>query len=260
MKKHLSIVALATFIVPSVAFASWWNPTTWFNSWSFSSNSDARTQVLEKRIAELESKINTNATTTISAISTPSIITATTTATTTPVVKKEIKKVAPTIGNSAIIEAQVKAQVEATLKAKADQDALVAKQRADAQAVIDAQNAANLAAQQAQAVKDAANIAAQQAADKAAQDAANLAAQQAAQRLAAQQQTTQAAAQAKHDQLNAINQQIATLNAKYAQDVSAASGYGAKDFVDTVIRNINNKYNIDYATLQAQYQQIQYSN
>jgi hypothetical protein len=35
MKKSLSILFLIAFIIPSVAFASWWNPFSWFNSWSF---------------------------------------------------------------------------------------------------------------------------------------------------------------------------------------------------------------------------------
>ena len=235
MKKNLLILTLVTIAIPSFAFASWWNPTTWFSNWSFSSNSDTKTQVLEKRIAELESKLNTNSTTT------PAIV-ATTTATTTPIVKK----ISPVIDNSALIERQVKAQVEATLKAKADQDALVAKQKADAQALIDAQNANNLAAKQA--------------ADKAAQDAANLAAQQLAQQLAAQQQATQAAAQAKHDQLNAINQQIAALNAKYAQDMQQNNSGTSVDFANAVHKRITDQYINDYNVLMAQFQQIQYSN
>jgi hypothetical protein len=35
MKKYLSILFLIAFIVPSVAFASWWNPISWFNNWNF---------------------------------------------------------------------------------------------------------------------------------------------------------------------------------------------------------------------------------
>ena len=30
MKKYLSILFLIAFIIPSIAFASWWNPFTWF--------------------------------------------------------------------------------------------------------------------------------------------------------------------------------------------------------------------------------------
>lgn len=35
MKKYLSIIFLLVLIVPSIALASWWNPLSWFNNWSF---------------------------------------------------------------------------------------------------------------------------------------------------------------------------------------------------------------------------------
>src|SRR3989339_460598 len=35
MKKYLAILFLIAFTVPSVALASWWNPFSWFNNWSF---------------------------------------------------------------------------------------------------------------------------------------------------------------------------------------------------------------------------------
>lgn len=35
MKKYLSILLLILFIIPSVALASWWNPFSWFNGWTF---------------------------------------------------------------------------------------------------------------------------------------------------------------------------------------------------------------------------------
>ncbi len=35
MKKYLIILLLATLIIPSVALASWWNPFSWFNNWTF---------------------------------------------------------------------------------------------------------------------------------------------------------------------------------------------------------------------------------
>ena len=34
MKKYLPVLVMVTLIVPSVAFASWWNPTSW-GIWSF---------------------------------------------------------------------------------------------------------------------------------------------------------------------------------------------------------------------------------
>lgn len=62
MKKYIAVFALIIVIIPSVAFASWWNPLSWFNNWSFS-RGENRTEILEKRILELEQKIEVNETT-----------------------------------------------------------------------------------------------------------------------------------------------------------------------------------------------------
>jgi hypothetical protein len=35
MKKTIMVLLLATFIAPSIAFASWWNPFSWFSNWTF---------------------------------------------------------------------------------------------------------------------------------------------------------------------------------------------------------------------------------
>ncbi|MFA5888764.1 MAG: hypothetical protein WCW47_00735 [Candidatus Paceibacterota bacterium] len=53
MRKYLSILVLTIIIIPSVAFASWWNPFTWFNNWAFLHRED-NTEILESRLAELE--------------------------------------------------------------------------------------------------------------------------------------------------------------------------------------------------------------
>lgn len=45
------------FLAPSVALASWWNPFSWFNGWSFQ-KSNQETKILEERIQELEAKLN----------------------------------------------------------------------------------------------------------------------------------------------------------------------------------------------------------
>jgi hypothetical protein len=63
MKKYFLIIPLATLIIPSVAFASWWNPFSWFNSRN-SRTTDTKTQVLESRIVELEKKLADTASTT----------------------------------------------------------------------------------------------------------------------------------------------------------------------------------------------------
>jgi hypothetical protein len=62
MKKYLSLSIALVLIVPSVTFAAWWNPISWFGNWSFSGNPDAKTQVLENRINELEKKLSGTAT------------------------------------------------------------------------------------------------------------------------------------------------------------------------------------------------------
>ena len=48
MKKHLSVLVLATFIVPSVAFASWWNPASW-SVWNllFGANQNQKSVTVE---------------------------------------------------------------------------------------------------------------------------------------------------------------------------------------------------------------------
>ena len=162
----------------------------------------------------------------------------------TPAVKQEITKPSTT-DNSAQIQAQLKikekadADAQALLKAKADQDILVAQQKADAQAKLDAQNAVNLAEQQAQ---NAANIAAAQ--------------------RAAQQQAINEVAQAKQAKLDAINLQIANLNAKYASDSNNMRNNPniSSDTAAGRLRNLYNQYIDDYNSLSAQYQQVQYSN
>lgn len=35
MKKYLSVSFLVILVIPSIALASWWNPLSWFNNWSF---------------------------------------------------------------------------------------------------------------------------------------------------------------------------------------------------------------------------------
>ena len=97
----------------------------------------------------------------------------------------------------------------------------------------------------------------QQAAQLEAQRAADLAAQQAVNA------ATQQAAQAKQDQLNAVNQQIAALNAKYAADVENVGKndpWSTQCFLDLQKQNLYTKYIQDYNVLMAQWQQIKYSN
>lgn len=82
---------------------------------------------------------------------------------------------------------------------------------------------------------------------------------------ATQQQTAQQALQAKQEKLNAVNKKIADLNAKYLEDLKAvntsAAGRGITSAgLSPQISALNRQYNLDYAALQVEYQQIQYSN
>lgn len=62
ISKPLVVWTLIILLIPSISYASWWNPFSWFSNWSFSNqNNDAETKLLEKRITELEAKINNNA-------------------------------------------------------------------------------------------------------------------------------------------------------------------------------------------------------
>jgi len=59
MKKYIFAVAILS-IVPSVAFASWWNPTTWFSPTNTNSSSTISTtdQQLLDRVNELQQEVN----------------------------------------------------------------------------------------------------------------------------------------------------------------------------------------------------------
>lgn len=127
MKKYLTILFfLIMFITPSIALASWWNPFSWFSDWSFNKKETApQVQVDTQEIPEEE--INEPQKQDLRPAST----------TTTPPVKETKKTTA--VNNSAFIQEQVRIQTEATLKAKAEQDALIAKQKeAENQAQINA--------------------------------------------------------------------------------------------------------------------------
>lgn len=59
-KKYIKVLYLLFFVVlltPKIALAVWWNPTSWFNNWSFLSKKGSQTELLEKRIQELENQI-----------------------------------------------------------------------------------------------------------------------------------------------------------------------------------------------------------
>jgi hypothetical protein len=61
MKKLHGILLATLFgmiLIPTVALASWWNPISWFNNWQFFNKENSKTEVLEKKIEELENKLS----------------------------------------------------------------------------------------------------------------------------------------------------------------------------------------------------------
>lgn len=65
MKKYLTLLIVLVCLVPYLALASWWNPFSWFNNWSLSNKSEENIQALEKKIEELESRLDVSTTTLI---------------------------------------------------------------------------------------------------------------------------------------------------------------------------------------------------
>ena len=128
MKKIILPIVLVVLVVPQIAFASWWNPFSWS---IFHWNNNSNTEVLEKRIVELEEQIN-NITTTTST---------TTEAEYQKLVseqKAEADKIRATLFASTTAANVIKQKAEADkIRAalKAGQDALVAKPKVAEQSI-----------------------------------------------------------------------------------------------------------------------------
>ncbi len=118
-------------VIPTVVFASWWNPTTWFNKWSFFHNQNIK---VEQKLIEVPEKnlaaSSTEADVSIVASSSSKII-----PTPTPK-KKKIIPVKKIKTDSTIVDVEINAR--AALKAKQILEAQIAKQKADEQAQKDA--------------------------------------------------------------------------------------------------------------------------
>lgn len=61
MKKYIIALLFTIVFIPSIALASWWNPFSWFNGWTFH-KTDTQTEILENRIQELEKKLDDKST------------------------------------------------------------------------------------------------------------------------------------------------------------------------------------------------------
>ncbi|MSU56134.1 MAG: hypothetical protein EXS51_02395 [Candidatus Taylorbacteria bacterium] len=108
-------LAITLLIVPQITLAVWWKPSTWFRS---------------KPVTHTIQTQNLTATTTLAGqkISETNKLKEET-------VKASTKAISD---NSALIQAEVQKQVKAALKAKADEEARIAQQKANEQAKIDA--------------------------------------------------------------------------------------------------------------------------
>lgn len=85
MKKYLILSLVVFSILPQIAFASWWNPFSWFDYWNFSQKEIPKVEVVEKHTQNSENNLST--TTTVA-------VQANTTATSTKVVETP-KKTTP---------------------------------------------------------------------------------------------------------------------------------------------------------------------
>lgn len=126
------LLVVGVLIVPQITFAAWWNPFSW--NWKGLFNTPAQ----EQQSVSLE----------VSNIATTTQKIATSTSVSTPKIKVNDTTPKPSSGDEALVQARIQAQVQAGIKAKADQDALIAKQKADEQAKIDAQSATSASAQE----------------------------------------------------------------------------------------------------------------
>ena len=61
MKKYLPALTLVALIIPSVTFATWWNPVTWFQSNNLSQNQELlqRVQNSENKFAQEQQAAST---------------------------------------------------------------------------------------------------------------------------------------------------------------------------------------------------------
>ncbi|MCX6722034.1 MAG: hypothetical protein NTY04_02505 [Candidatus Staskawiczbacteria bacterium] len=63
IKPIILIILVSFLLVPTIAFASWWNPFSWGIWNNIFHKADTKTQILENRVKELESKLNSATTT-----------------------------------------------------------------------------------------------------------------------------------------------------------------------------------------------------
>lgn len=269
MKKYLSILVLVVLVTPQVAMAAWWNPF----SWSVFQKKEASVQQFESRIKDLEQKLEETSGKKVASTTTASPVKVE-----KPVVKKAEKAVVPVsvakevvpevpktfvLPSGAVVDGAGNvvsgAPEQITQPSSAQSDKFAGENYFKEHKTCAGLKEVN-ADQHSFCVSYALNVLNSQS-DSRQQIEAAQAQLKALQEL----KTINDAYLAKKEKLNAINLEMANLNAKYVQDIKDVdtnnAGRGVTTFTsDTQKAAITRKYTVDYSTLQAEYQQIQYGN
>ncbi|MEI6345749.1 MAG: hypothetical protein WCO79_00710 [bacterium] len=272
MKKFLSILVLVVLVTPQVAMAAWWNPF----SWSVFQKKEANVQQLEVRIKELEKKLEAASTTEKVVVPKPVVVEKKSVKKVVPVVEEEVAPVVPktfVLPNGSVVD--VAGNVVSAAPVKDDKTigedyfnehktcaGLRDVQPNSYSFCVDyALNKVDVPVSNSQSVQG----------DKFTGEnyfkehktCAGLKDVNANQHSFCISYALNGdnSFDSKQSRLNAINLKIANLNAKYAKDLAAARTQGSStDYSEGLMRYISIQYNIDYAALMAEFQQIQYSN
>jgi len=291
MARKIILILILALIVPQVALAAWWNPLSWFDGWSFFKKNDSKKEILENRVKELEQKLEESSQT--SQLSAPSIqsITETREPKSVEISAKRTTKqlnsiVPPPVNNTLSLEVEYKNLVidykkfESEVTLALDQlkpsrlssplqarryeyvqgflgelsyQVRMLRALTENQKVLSTLNSYSGKLMQLKGGYKGTLL------DFEDELSAYFSAQQI--ETADSQEEDNYSDVDKQNKLNAINLQIANLNAKYVDDLKGCSGRGLTDVQRNACENNFTKiYTNDYNTLKAEYQQVLYSN
>jgi len=268
MEKAILSVFVGILLVPQLAFAAWWNPF----SWKVFNREESKTQVLENRVKELEKKLEANVSTSTKVDKiekTDATITKNKKIETKQEVKKEIKTF--TTPNGAVIDDAGDVVLEPLVDQTQKKVISNIDNVATAHQYFDMKKTCvGLSGDQySECVSYAYNqppvkVNYTTVTTPSAQTLLDIEKARLDNEIA-KQQILLDQANNKKIQLNAVNQKIVALNAKYIQDIKNVDIDNAGRGVTTASSNlqksaIERKYISDYNTLQVEYQQILYSN
>lgn len=265
MKKYFLTIILVTLIIPQLAFAAWWNPF----SWKVFSREESKTQVLENRVKELEKKLEANVSTTTKIEKTDSTVTKKQKIETKQEVKKEIKTF--TTPNGAVIDETGNVVLEPSVDQTPKKVISNIDNVATAHQYFDMKKTCvGLSGDQ---YSECVSYAYNQPPIKVNYTTVTTPSSQTLLDIEkarldneiAEQQILLDQANNKKIQLNAVNQKIVALNAKYLSDIEAVKNRAVGRAITTAglapqINEINNQYNTDYNLLKIEYQKILYGN